>query len=221
MSDKKEIAQADKPENNRGRPEMISLDIIEEVCERIANGETLTRIAQDQHLPGRWTLTKWLAKGEGDMRDGNKSLYADFSHNYAHARECQTEIEFDEIKTILDDLPTGMWIEDEDGNKWKPTDFQEYKELCKKEGKPVPQYIVQGLTKEQIALAKERVQARQWVVARKAPKKYGNKVDMTLAGDIKRPIRTVDHSKLAEQLGKDGLRELLANMAAAQRDNDE
>lgn len=169
-------------------------------------------------MPDRWSFTKWLAQGDRDREDKKKSLHADFSRNYARARESQTEIEFDEIKSILDDLPTGMWIEDEDGNKWKPSDFQEYKKLCEKEGREAPQYIVQGLTKEQIMIARERVQARMWMVARKAPKKYGTKVDMTVAGDADRPVGTVDHNKLVKELGVKGARELIEKMKKSSAD---
>jgi len=61
------------------------------ICERIANGESLKAICEDQNIPSRSTVFKWLAE--------NKA----FSDMYARAREEQADAIFDEIIEIADD----------------------------------------------------------------------------------------------------------------------
>jgi len=61
------------------------------ICDRIANGESLKSICQDEDIPARSTVFKWLAE--------NKT----FSDMYARAREEQADTIFDEIIEIADD----------------------------------------------------------------------------------------------------------------------
>lgn len=61
------------------------------ICERLANGESLKSICEDENMPARSTVFKWLAE--------NKI----FSDMYARAREEQADAIFDEILEIADD----------------------------------------------------------------------------------------------------------------------
>jgi len=61
------------------------------ICERLANGESLKTISEDEAMPARSTVFKWLAE--------NKT----FSDMYARAREEQADAIFDEILEIADD----------------------------------------------------------------------------------------------------------------------
>jgi len=61
------------------------------ICDRIANGESLKSICEDEELPARSTVFKWLAE--------NRT----FSDMYARAREEQADTIFDEIIEIADD----------------------------------------------------------------------------------------------------------------------
>ena len=61
------------------------------ICERIANGESLKAICEDENMPARSTVFKWLAE--------NKT----FSDMYVRAREEQADAIFDEILEIADD----------------------------------------------------------------------------------------------------------------------
>lgn len=61
------------------------------ICERIANGESLRTICDDEDMPTKSTVFLWLRE------DG------DFSDHYARARESQADALFDEILTIADD----------------------------------------------------------------------------------------------------------------------
>lgn len=50
-----------------------------EICERIADGETLISICEDRHMPDRRTVVYWLSKNDA------------FSHHYARARVVQAD----------------------------------------------------------------------------------------------------------------------------------
>ncbi len=63
------------------------------ICERLMNGESLVEITDDNRMPSRRTLTRWLA----DPR------LSEFREMYYFARRVQAEIRIDEIFTIADD----------------------------------------------------------------------------------------------------------------------
>jgi len=75
-----------------GRPSSYTDDIAREICERIANGESLRRICLDEHMPSRITVHAWLL----DDR------YAEFLTKYTRARELQAENFADEMTDIAD-----------------------------------------------------------------------------------------------------------------------
>lgn len=61
------------------------------ICERIANGESLRAICDDEGMPATSTVFLWLADD------------ATFSEQYARAREAQADAVFDDILSIADD----------------------------------------------------------------------------------------------------------------------
>ena len=75
-----------KPDE-RKRAEMVqySDDVAEEVCERLSEGETLTVICRDAHLPARKTVYHWV-----DHRPHFKEMYDE-------ARDRQADAHADEI----------------------------------------------------------------------------------------------------------------------------
>jgi SpoVK/Ycf46/Vps4 family AAA+-type ATPase len=73
-----------------GRPSKFSQEIVEAVCERIANGESLRAICMDASMPAMSSVFKWLSEDEA------------FSDQYARAREAQADTHFDEIVHIAD-----------------------------------------------------------------------------------------------------------------------
>jgi hypothetical protein len=78
--------------------------IADEICERLAGGESLRSICCDEKMPGQTTVFRWLAANE------------EFRKQYAHAREAQADALFDEILDIADD-GANDWMErkSEDG----------------------------------------------------------------------------------------------------------
>lgn len=76
-----------------GRPVEYEDWMAEEVCWRIAQGEPLTRICRDDHLPHCATIYRWLIR------------FPDFCEMYTRAREDQADTNADEILSIADEMP--------------------------------------------------------------------------------------------------------------------
>lgn len=90
-----------------GRPPMpFSQDAADEICERIAEGESLRSICKTapEGFPRMSTVFKWLAQNET------------FARQYAHAREEQAETFADQISDIADETPELEPIKDAAGN---------------------------------------------------------------------------------------------------------
>lgn len=73
-----------------GRPSSFTQRVADEICERIATGESLRGICLDEAMPAQSTVFKWLSD--------NKA----FSEQYARAREAQADALADEILHIAD-----------------------------------------------------------------------------------------------------------------------
>jgi len=71
------------------------------ICERISNGESLRTICEDEGMPSKSTVFKWLG------------LEAEFADQYARAREAQADAIFDDILSIADDGQND-WMEKKD-----------------------------------------------------------------------------------------------------------
>lgn len=84
---------ADEPEKQKavGRPSSFTQETADVICERIANGESLRSICDDEGMPSKSTVCKWL------------NQEPDFSDQYRRAREAQADALFDDILTIADD----------------------------------------------------------------------------------------------------------------------
>jgi len=87
---------------------MFTQDLADEICIRIAEGESLRKICDDAHMPTRVSVWRWL-------RDN-----PEFSSQYAHAREDQAEHYADEIIEIADtDEDSNRARVRIDARKWK------------------------------------------------------------------------------------------------------
>jgi hypothetical protein len=82
-----------------GRPTLYTQAIADEVCERMANGESLREICRSDHIPHEATVRTWST----DDREG-------FATQYARAREALMEYWADEIIDIADD-GTNDWMQ--------------------------------------------------------------------------------------------------------------
>ena len=94
----------------KGRPTDYTLEVVSDICARIADGQSLREIALSDDMPAKATIFLWLAK------------HKEFSDQYAHAKEAQALHMADEILDIADDA-SNDWMErlGEDGQSlgWK------------------------------------------------------------------------------------------------------
>lgn len=88
-----------------GRPSAFTQELADQICERLANGESLKSICAADGMPNRATVFRWLG------------AHADFRDTYARAREAQADALFDEIINIADTPMQGEKTKtDKDGN---------------------------------------------------------------------------------------------------------
>jgi len=117
-----------------GRASKYSEELTDEICCRIADGESLRRICEDEGMPHRDTVRKWLGERE------------EFSGQYARARDEQADYYADEIIEIADssgdDVALGRlkmdarkWV----ASKLKPKKYGERltNEITGKDGGPL------------------------------------------------------------------------------------
>ena len=97
MSDKKPAKSRKVPAEavspaKPGRPSKFTEEVACAICARLADGESLRSICQDDDMPGRRTVLDWLDD------DANASFRA----KYARAREAQADLLAEEIVQIAD-----------------------------------------------------------------------------------------------------------------------
>ena len=81
----------------KGRPSLYSETLTAKICRRLAEGESLRSICTDKAMPSLSTVMGWLFDGD----------HAEFSEQYARAREAQAELRADEITDIADGVEHG------------------------------------------------------------------------------------------------------------------
>lgn len=80
-------------------PKPYDPQIGDEICERLANGESLRKITLPKEMPHIATICRWLVANP------------EFSEQYARAREAQADALADEILDIADD-GSNDWMAD-------------------------------------------------------------------------------------------------------------
>lgn len=86
-----------------GRPSIYSQEVSDEICARLAAGESLSKICRDPLMPCIASITMWLSTNK----------YPEFTASYARAREIQAEVMLEEILAISDDSSNDTYIDDE------------------------------------------------------------------------------------------------------------
>lgn len=90
-----------------GRPSRYTEAIGDEICERLANGESLKGICSEGLLPSMRTVLRWLADDENEG----------FRRKYAHAREAQADALADEMLEIADDATNDWMLRNREGHE--------------------------------------------------------------------------------------------------------
>lgn len=76
---------------NKGRPSSYTSVVGDDICKRIAEGESLRAICSEEGMPDQTTVYRWIKDNEA------------FRQQYARAREDQAEHYLDDIIQIADD----------------------------------------------------------------------------------------------------------------------
>lgn len=98
----KEPTKAKRPQ---GRPSAYSLEIAERICDRIAVGESVRSICEDESMPDKATVFRWLYKHE------------EFATIYARAKQASGFVDEDDMAEIADDARNDYMEKfDKDGN---------------------------------------------------------------------------------------------------------
>lgn len=119
-----------------------------------------------------------------------------FSEQYARAREAQADALFDEILEIADD-GSNDWMErkNADGENigWRENG--------------------EAMRRSQL-----RVDARKWMAGKLKPKKYGDKIDLNVSGNLETtPDEQLD-SRISKLLGKAGVAGTLGGAGTPEED---
>jgi terminase small subunit-like protein len=125
-----------------GRPTIYTNKLGNEICQRIAKGESLRTIIADKKMPSASTICRWLI-------DDDKK---EFWEQYAHARNVQAELMFDELLEIADKSDKIV----KSGAAKKAGAFAQNQRL--------------------------KVETRKWYLSKVLPKKFGEKLDLTSDG---------------------------------------
>lgn len=80
-----------------GRPSEYSQEKAKEICERIAEGESLNKICKSDGMPNKTTAIRWMA------------TYPDFATSIAYARKLQADHYVDEQIDIADGATPENW----------------------------------------------------------------------------------------------------------------
>lgn len=144
------------PPKPPGRPTLITLALIEEICMRIIEPRSLRSISEDEDMPCWRTLLGWLMIGS---RPEPPELHALFLHQYTQARQLQQEVNLDDCIEIADDSR----------NDW----------IMRKIGKDEYVPVVDN---EAINRSRMRIDTRLKMAEKMTPKKYGTKIDLNHGG---------------------------------------
>ena len=144
-----------------GRPSDYSDALADEICLRIADGESLRSICRDEDKPDRSTVLRWLAQNE------------DFATKCARARLLQADALEEQMQDVADD----------GRNDW----MERQSEAEKGQGINTG-WVLNG---EHVQRSKLRVSTLQWRASKLNPKKYGDKISQELSGPNGEPIRQV------------------------------
>ena len=154
---------------NQGRKPEYKQEVADEICDRLAEGESLRTICADDHLPSRSTIMLWAAKDRRLKAEGKESPYDGFSDQYELACEARMLYHADELLDIADDSTN------------------DYMEKTNNDGS-----TYEALNAENIQRSRLRVDTRKWLLSKMLPR-YADKqqIDHTTAGEAMQPNQII------------------------------
>jgi hypothetical protein len=156
------------------RPSDYNQEIAAAICAEIVDGMSLRSICRKDDMPAISTVMLWLSR------------HAEFSEQYAHARDAQADTLADELLEICDDA-TNDWMD---------------KELRNSKGEVTGSITV--VDQEHINRSRLRVETRKWIASKLKPKKYGDR--LTVDSTVKHSADAYSDDELAHiaSTGSDG-----------------
>lgn len=139
-----------------GRPTDYSDELANRILERLADGESLRKICAGDDMPHRSTVFRWLA-GDKTFRD-----------LYALAKEAQADAFADDVVAIADAPLRAETV----------TETMKAVSLGNNGGSEL-QPVTETRTSDAVERSKLMVDARKWAAAKLAPKKYGDKLELS------------------------------------------
>lgn len=128
-----------------GRPSAYTEAIAEEICERIACGESLLSVCKSNNMPDRMTVNRWQNKDP------------EFASRIAHARDLGQDFIIDECREIADEADEDnvnvaklrIWHRQWEASKRAGKRFGDkiQQEVSGKDGGPV-QFLIRDVDKE-------------------------------------------------------------------------
>jgi len=164
-SKKAKQTEPQAPAARRGAPSKLNSALVTTLCNRIAEGKSLREVCQADDMPSMETVRQWFIKAETAPEQYPE--HVQFLAQYTRAREEQADAIFDGMLAIADD-GRNDWMErvDEEG-----------------EG------VGWTFNAEHVQRSKLRIDARKWMLAKMAPKKYGDKVTQEVTGPGGGPVQ--------------------------------
>lgn len=151
-----------------GRTCLLTPELADTLCERIASGRSLVSICKEDDMPSIASVFSWLSKGS---EENPEPPFKDLLDKYVRAREIQAELYATEIIDIADDGANDTYRDDE--------------------GNIIVDHDVLGRSKL-------RVDARKWIVSKLLPKKYGERQNVEVSHKGAIACVTVDLHRISQ-----------------------
>jgi len=129
------------------------------IISEIENGSPLRKVLAIYDMPSSSTFYKWLEEKdeEGNLTEEAKEK----TKRYARACEERADNLFEEILEIVDDGTNDVEEIDMDG------------------------IVIEKVNHEHIQRSRLRYDARRWMIGKMNPKKYGDKIQQEISGELK------------------------------------
>ena len=131
-------------------------EIAGEICERIAMGETLSSVCQEDRMPDKRTVWKW------------RKVHPKFAQDYSRARVDQMNAWADQIIHLADDAEGDFMVS-------IPLDSPELEKI-ERDG-----VVTFKFNRKHVNRAKLMIDVRKWLMARYAPEDFGDRSAVSLA----------------------------------------
>lgn len=154
-----------------GRPSTFTKKIADEICRRMALGETLKEICADPKMPTQTGVAKW------------RQARPDFDVQYVRAREDQMHAWADEIVYLIDNAEMGY-------NVKVPLGSPEMERIQK------DKVVTFKFRRHHLDHAKARVDVRKWLMAKILPQVFGDRLNI----DATHTIEQKDDAEILQEL---------------------